>query len=143
MGRLGFVLVAVAASVLILDLVLSPFSLAKGVLSLPGVVYIGKISYGLYLLHFPIYSFVDYVVPETPFLLKGPLKFAVTFLVAAISYHLVEVRFLRLKRYSPTTAQVTKKSGIHKEVQATATTAVPDLRRSPTEDGPATGTEER
>ena len=74
MGKLGFLLVALATSVIILDLVLSPKSLIRGILSNSILVYIGRISYGLYLLHFPLYNLVDFIAPEIDFSAKATLK---------------------------------------------------------------------
>jgi peptidoglycan/LPS O-acetylase OafA/YrhL len=99
MGQLGFFCVAVASVVLVADLTLSPFSFLAPALSAPTLVYFGKISYGLYLLHYPIFDFVNYLAygKNIPYLALVPVKFGVAFVFAAASYHLVEVRFLRLR----------------------------------------------
>lgn len=51
MGIVGYFLVAGASAAIIADLIVNKDSILSRVLSLPPVVYIGKISYGLYLWH--------------------------------------------------------------------------------------------
>ena len=69
------------------------------------VVYLGRISYGLYVYH----EFAPYIlskllighlasVDSPVFLLKGVLSLGLTILMAAISYRFFETPFLRLKR---------------------------------------------
>jgi DNA-binding CsgD family transcriptional regulator len=91
----GFTLFAVAAAVVLYNLVtwrppvLSPF------LEWRPIVYVGRISYGLYLWHFPIY------LALRDELARGWLTAAVglplTFLFAAASFKFVEQPFLRYK----------------------------------------------
>ncbi|GHC58770.1 acyltransferase family protein [Roseibacillus persicicus] len=95
----GFFLAALSSVAIILDLTLSPFSLIQKPLSLPPLVYLGKISYGLYLFHYPLYHFITEVMPDASFLVKAPLKIGLSILVAALSFHLVEVKFLTLKKH--------------------------------------------
>ena len=61
------------------------------------LAYLGTISYGLYVYHFPIvfaFQRLDNIVPGPLLIL---LKLAITIIVAGLSYHLMEKRFLRLK----------------------------------------------
>lgn len=97
--RYGFFLAVLSSIAIILDLTLSPFSLLKKPLSLPPLVYLGKISYGLYLFHYPLFHFITEVLPDASFLIKAPLKIGLSILVAALSFHLIEVKFLRLKKH--------------------------------------------
>jgi len=65
---------------------------------------IGRISYGLYLYHVPVYYFVDLCARRTlAHYYRAPLKLAATFAVAALSWHLLESRLLARKpvRASP------------------------------------------
>ncbi len=70
--------------------------LVTRVLGSKGLVYIGLISYGLYLWHFPLFAFYRYALGEPVFAMKvGLLLLSV--LLAALSFHLLE-RPIRLSR---------------------------------------------
>lgn len=97
MGWIGYVLVAGAAVIVVADLVLGRHSLLARVLALRPMIFIGKISYGLYLLHLPIYYMVDDLLPGAPLSLRVGLKLSVSITAATASYYVVEKRFLRLK----------------------------------------------
>src|SRR6185312_13684518 len=63
-------------------------NLASQVLSLRPLPYIGEISYGVYLWHYPVLRLTDaYGVHH---LLRDGLVLAITFGAAALSYHFVE-----------------------------------------------------
>lgn len=71
---------------------------------LPGwLTYLGKISYGLYVYHFLVVSFVGLFFGRRVgfhgplILVKGVLAFLLTILVASLSYRWLEKPFLRLK----------------------------------------------
>ena len=97
MWRFGFGAVAIASSALVLDLVAGRCSVLRGVLEIPVLRWLGKISYGLYLWHFPIYDLLNRLHIgsgwKTRFLIGGSCTVA----VAAISYYGVERHFLKLK----------------------------------------------
>jgi len=97
MGTFGFLIVAIAAAAIIADLVWSRSSWLARVLSLRPLVYLGTISYGLYLWHFPIYAAFNHYLPGRSFFQLGAWKVGVSILVAAISYQWFERRFLELK----------------------------------------------
>lgn len=97
MGRFGYVIVAVASATLLADLVVGRHSLLVRPLSTGPLVYIGRISYGIYLLHLPIYFIVEQQLPAWTLMEKLPLKLALTLAAAAASFHLLEQPFLRLK----------------------------------------------
>lgn len=97
MGWIGYVLVAGAAVVVVADLVLGRHSLLARVLAIRPMIFVGKISYGLYLLHLPIYYMVDDLLPGVPLPVRVGLKVSVSIAAATASYYLVEERFLRLK----------------------------------------------
>ena len=90
----GSVAIAVASAVLVLGLELAPRALPARLLSLGPMAWIGRLSYGLYLWHWPAIL----IVPSAwgPFaLLPGSYglngeRLAVTFVVAAASYYVVE-----------------------------------------------------
>lgn len=87
MATMGFFLSAISAALIILDLTHSPLSLLRFILSQRPLTYLGKISYGLYLLHSPIF-----LLTENPL-----LRFGLTFLIAALSFKFYESPILKLK----------------------------------------------
>jgi peptidoglycan/LPS O-acetylase OafA/YrhL len=97
MGWIGYVLVAGAAMCVIADLVVGRHSLFARPLAWGPMVFIGRISYGLYLLHLPVYYMVEHAMPEAPLVSRLTVKVTVSVGCAAASYYLVERRFLRLK----------------------------------------------
>jgi len=75
----------------------SPTSTSK-LLSIQPLVYIGKISSGLYLFSAPIFYLGEHEWKlQIPFHLYGVALIALIFLVSAISYEFIEKPFLRLK----------------------------------------------
>jgi peptidoglycan/LPS O-acetylase OafA/YrhL len=88
--RGGFVLVAVCSALVIAAVVTVPGGILARILSLAPLVWLGTISYGIYLWHFPIVIFLD--SQRTG--LGGPalfaLRTAVTVGVAAVSFYLIE-----------------------------------------------------
>jgi len=97
MGWIGYVLVAGLATILLADLVAGSHSLLARPLSWGPMVLVGKISYGLYLLHLPVYYVVEKLSPDSPLLVRLGWKVSVSLALATASYYLVERRFLRLK----------------------------------------------
>jgi peptidoglycan/LPS O-acetylase OafA/YrhL len=94
----GFTTVAVAAAVLIAALAHSPPRRVA-----PPLCWVGRISYGLYLWHFPLLSIapklIHGIVPATRHApgVDGVLACALAFAAAALSYYAVEWPFLRWK----------------------------------------------
>jgi len=95
------VLACVAVGIVLVALLASPLSLVARILEQPLLVWIGCISYGLYLWHVPIFRGVLNPVRMTRFGIGGlPLLFlwfGGTFAVAATSFYLIERPMLRLK----------------------------------------------
>ncbi len=54
-------------------------------------VFVGKISYSLYLWHWPIYAMVDYRMLLQPFSVRLLTKIALTLLLSIITYKMIEV----------------------------------------------------
>jgi peptidoglycan/LPS O-acetylase OafA/YrhL len=98
MGKLGYFGAATASAIIIADLVLSPKSLFRKILSIKPITYIGRISYGLYLLHFPIFLLVRELTPGPKISIRIPLQLGISLLAAIASFHLIELPFLKLKR---------------------------------------------
>ncbi len=87
--RGGFALSALLTAVMIVAAI-SPGPLRK-LLSLRPLVWLGKVSYGVYLLHWPLFLWLS---PRRTGLSTVPLfvvRLAATLLVAAVSYRLVEM----------------------------------------------------
>ena len=88
--RGGFALVAVAAVAVVLSCADAARGPVARLLSVRPLCYIGEISYGLYLFHWPVFQWLTY--SRTGW--RGPgllcLRFAVTLAVAIASYHLLE-----------------------------------------------------
>jgi peptidoglycan/LPS O-acetylase OafA/YrhL len=88
--RGGFFVSALSAAAIIIGAVSVPRGPIARVLSLPPLIWLGTISYGAYLWHYPIYVYLD---PARTGLVGLPLlavRFAGTFALAAASYYLVE-----------------------------------------------------
>lgn len=116
MPQFGFFIAAASAAILVLDLVVGKASLIKAPLSLAPLVYVGRISYGLYLWHIPVYRVLDHFWKDAPLAQAIPLKLTLSLVVAAISFHLLEAPFLRLKRHfeshSPSAAKAPVAAGL-------------------------------
>jgi len=90
-------LIGLTSAVVIGYLVLHRDSPAARLLSLPPLAYTGRISYGLYLWHIPVFRILNAHggIPEGLPLLGA--KLVLTFGAAALSYRFVETPMLRLK----------------------------------------------
>lgn len=94
--RGGFTLVALATAILILGMMLRLRGVGAAVLERRWLVATGRISYGLYLWHYPVFKAAGNLAAPPPIQLAVAL--AATFAVSGLSFLLVERRFLRLKR---------------------------------------------
>lgn len=97
----GFTLVAALSTLLVLALAAAPAKRpAIRCLTSKPAVWVGKRAYGIYLYHLPIYLAADALAAQYPGL-PGPIvqfaPIALSFGVAALSYRLLEVRFLNFK----------------------------------------------
>jgi len=89
----GWLLASVFAATLIAHLVSTSHGLMHWIFENPILVYIGQISYGLYIWHFPILTFMaQHRLPWQHLMYLLPVL-----IVALASYYLIEKPFLRLK----------------------------------------------
>ena len=97
MGCLVIPLVNVATAVMIARVAIYPAGLLRQILSRGPLVWIGGISYALYLWHFPIGALVDVMVPTTDHLALATLKVVLSVAMAGLSHRYVESPALRLR----------------------------------------------
>jgi peptidoglycan/LPS O-acetylase OafA/YrhL len=92
----GFTLLAIATAVVIVNVVLAPPGYLTSFLEFGPLVWIGRISYGLYLWHYPIFKATSFLKMRWPVQLAVAL--ALTVMVTSLSYYLIERPALSLKR---------------------------------------------
>ena len=130
--RGGFLLAALATSAVLFSVVCAQRSILARCLSFAPLRYVGRISYGMYLWHFPLFIYLDHARTG---LLGYPLfalRFAVTLVVATASFYLVErpirqgnlLRGWRAWAIAPAAVVATA-------VAVVATTAVPAVAARP------------
>jgi peptidoglycan/LPS O-acetylase OafA/YrhL len=90
-----YFLMSIFSALLIAGLMIAPSPTMRKVLGSHFLVRIGKISYGLYLWHYPIFStMLEHNLPwQVVVMIGAPL----TYLVAEVSYRFIEQPFLLLK----------------------------------------------
>ena len=102
----GLTAIALLVAALIGGLALAPTGPVGQLLSLAPLVFLGRISYGIYLWHWPIFR---YLHPEELGLRWGPtqlVRIVVTLAVATLSFFLIERPMLRLRhRFEPPAAR--------------------------------------
>lgn len=91
----GFLVVSVATAAVIAASVGAPHGLISRALSWRPARYVGRISYGLYLYHWPLFLFLTQARTGAGGYALLALRFAATFAVAALSYHLLEAPIRR------------------------------------------------
>ncbi len=84
------------AAMIILDVSIREEGSLRTILSSKGIVWIGSISYGLYLWHFPVYRTMS-VSGFGSTMERLTLGMAITFVFATVSYALIERAFLKQK----------------------------------------------
>jgi peptidoglycan/LPS O-acetylase OafA/YrhL len=88
--RGGFMLSALSAAAIIIGAVCVPGGLIARFLSLRQLVWLGTVSYGAYLWHYPVFIYLDAARTGLTGISLLVVRFATTFALAAASYYLVE-----------------------------------------------------
>ena len=88
--RGGFTLSALAAAAIVAASVMVPTGPLARVLATRPLVFLGTVSYGAYLWHFPIFLWLDATRTHTHGVVLFALRFVATFLLATASYFLLE-----------------------------------------------------
>lgn len=91
----GYSLVNMTSALLIDCLVVR--KLAPGFFDLPALRYIGKISYGIYVFHWPVQTAIEQLLPTSPLIVRLTMHTAITMALAATSFALWETPFLAKK----------------------------------------------
>jgi peptidoglycan/LPS O-acetylase OafA/YrhL len=92
----GFTIVAIAAAVVLLSVVQAPNALARS-LQWSALRSVGRVSYGLYLWHLPVFVAVHRYGSDWSPLAQLLVALAITAVATWVSWHYVETPFLRLK----------------------------------------------
>lgn len=106
----GYTVLAILfACIILFSLSEHRFNLLKTVFNNPIMIFFGKYSYGLYVYHIPAYMLLypklnSSLQVLTNFeiinsLIASTLIFIIVVIVSLLSYHFVEVKFLKLKKY--------------------------------------------
>ncbi|MGA2303289.1 MAG: acyltransferase family protein [Acidimicrobiales bacterium] len=93
----GFLLVAVASAAVVLLVVVEPRAMMARFLGWGVLGYIGRISYGLYLYHYPIFLMIDSEHSGLSGSALLAVRLSVTLAAAVVSYHGIEMPVRRRK----------------------------------------------
>lgn len=80
----------VIGSVMLIGRSYNPQQITERFLSQPTFILIGKLSYSLYLWHWPIYCFTDYTFYSQSFAIRTALKIGMTIIIAIASFYFLE-----------------------------------------------------
>ena len=95
---IGGTLFALGVAFALAAILANPESIIAKFLSLPPLVWTGRLSYGLYLWHFPVFTLAAGVFPQLRPFASAALQVTGTFMCATLSYYLLERPCLRLKK---------------------------------------------
>jgi peptidoglycan/LPS O-acetylase OafA/YrhL len=102
--RGGFLLAAASTACVLASVVVAPGSVVARLLALRQLRYLGRISYGMYLWHFPLFLWIDGSNTGLEGVSLFILRFACTVVVATFSYYVVE-QPIRQRRFLRTTSK--------------------------------------
>ncbi|MCU0598042.1 MAG: acyltransferase [Desulfobacterales bacterium] len=91
-----YFIIEMCASFLILDLFVNKKSMIRSILSMKWLVWIGSISYGLYLWHYPIFRLMKSL--DFEFTAIFTIGTILAFMFSIFSFYTIEKPFLRLKK---------------------------------------------
>jgi len=94
----GYTLVALSIGLILIVLIVWPPKTALSVLRFAPLVWIGRISYGLYLWHWPVLTFIYQKKNVPASVAQLVMVVVLSLLLPAVSYYFVENPFLRLKK---------------------------------------------
>jgi len=95
---IGGTLFALGVAFALAAILANPLSVFARLLRLPPLVWTGRISYGLYLWHFPVFPSIARWFPSTEPVRRMALQLVGTFVCATLSYYLLERPCLNFKR---------------------------------------------
>ena len=100
----GFTLLAIATGLLLVNVVSGRPGYLRGFLEYGPLVWVGRISYGIYLWHYPVFKASSFLDGSWP--IKLCVAVALTVIVSTLSYYFIEQPALSLKRkFKPQTAR--------------------------------------
>jgi peptidoglycan/LPS O-acetylase OafA/YrhL len=94
--RGGFLVADLMVALVICGVTMAPASLPARVLSFGPLTFVGRISYGLYLWHWPIFLVLDHARTGLEGWSLFALRVLVTFVIAVLSWYLVETPVRRM-----------------------------------------------
>jgi peptidoglycan/LPS O-acetylase OafA/YrhL len=93
--ELGMIITTLCAAWVLIAVLTEQRSIFAQILRLAPMNYLGRISYGCYLWHFPIWFILSWLLVDYR-IARAPITLAMTIIVAAISYHWLELPVRRL-----------------------------------------------
>ncbi len=100
-GISPLVIIPVLGTAMVIAFIKNSNSMTRHILSLRPLVYIGKLSYSLYLWHWPILFYSKQFYLKENVIINPRLVMVAIFIISVLSYHFVEVPTRRNKNVTP------------------------------------------